>query len=141
MFHYFFVDPIKPLNFKLDQFDRSEIQNRSHLLLAWSYLKISSDKKDRGLEVEKAKSNFTKNDYPSEVIRKETETFLKNRVNKNTEEPKNFIESNFTNLELKVVFVAPLEMRNLFKFKDKVTDKFKQSLSNQLFQLQKFLHR
>ena len=41
---------------------------------------------------------------------------------------KNFIEANFTNLELKVVFVAPLEMRNLFKFKDKVTDKFKQSL-------------
>ena len=41
---------------------------------------------------------------------------------------KNFIEANFTSLELKVVFVAPLEMRNLFKFKDKVTDKFKQSL-------------
>ena len=41
---------------------------------------------------------------------------------------KNFIEVNFTNLELKVVFVAPLEMRNLFKFKDKVTDKFKQFL-------------
>ena len=32
----------------------------------------------------------------------------------------NFIEINFTNLELKVVFVAPLKMRNLFKFKDKV---------------------
>ena len=41
---------------------------------------------------------------------------------------KNFVESNFTDLELKVVFVAPMEMRNLFKFKDKVTDKFKQSL-------------
>ena len=41
---------------------------------------------------------------------------------------KNFVESNFTVLELKVVFVAPMEMRNLFKFKDKVTDKFKQSL-------------
>ena len=41
---------------------------------------------------------------------------------------KNFIETNFTNLKLKVVFVAPLEMRNLFKFKDKVTNKFKQSL-------------
>ena len=40
---------------------------------------------------------------------------------------RDFVESNFTNLELKVVFVAPLEMRNLFKFKDKVTDKFKQS--------------
>ena len=41
---------------------------------------------------------------------------------------KNFIETIFTYLELKVVFVAQLEMRNLFKFKDKVTDKFKQSL-------------
>ena len=90
------------------------------------------------------------------IIRRETEKFLTNRINKNKEAPqvqannkavkylvlphvnnkvidygrrlKNFIETNFTNLELKVVFVAPLEMRNLFKFKDKVTDKFKQSL-------------
>ena len=106
--------------------------------------------------MEKLKVILAKNDYPSEIIRKETEKFLKNRTNKNTEAPqvqannkavkylvlphvnnkvidycrrlKNFIKVNFTNLELKVVFVAPLEMRNLFKFKDKVTDKFKQSL-------------
>ena len=117
--------------------------------------KICSDNKDRELEVEKLKAILAKNDYPSEVIKKETEKFLKNRMNNNTEVPqvlankavkylvlphvnnkvidfgkrlRNFVESNFTNLELKVVFVAPLEMRNLFKFKDKVTDKFKQSL-------------
>ena len=41
---------------------------------------------------------------------------------------RDFVESHYVGLELKVVFVAPLEMRNLFKFKDKVTDKFKQSL-------------
>ena len=40
---------------------------------------------------------------------------------------KNFVEKNFDEIELKVVFVAPLEIRNLFKFKDKLTDKFKQS--------------
>ena len=96
--------------------------------------KICSDKKDRELEVEKLKVIVAKNDYPSEIIRKETEKFLKNRMNKNTEAPqveannkavkylvlphvnnkvidygrrlKNFIETNFTNLELKVVFVA-----------------------------------
>ena len=39
-----------------------------------------------------------------------------------------FIEKNFSNLELKVVFTAPMEMRNLFKFKDRITDKYKQSL-------------
>ena len=117
---------------------------------------ICSDKKDRELEVEKLKVILAKNDYPSEMIKKETEKLLKNRMNKNTKAPQvqansiavkylvlphvnnkvidygrrleNFIEANLTNLELKVVFVAPLKMRNLFKFKDKVTDKFKQSL-------------
>ena len=29
---------------------------------------------------------------------------------------KNFVESNIADLELKVVFVAPMEMRNLFNF-------------------------
>ena len=40
---------------------------------------------------------------------------------------KNFVEKNFIEIELKVVFVAPMELRNLFKFKDKLTDKFRQS--------------
>ena len=81
--------------------------------------------------MEKLKVILAKNDYPSEIIRKETEKFLKNRMNKNTEAPqvqansiavkylvlphvnnkvidygmrlKNFIEANFTALELKVV--------------------------------------
>ena len=106
--------------------------------------------------MEKLKVILAKNDYPSKIIRKETKKFFKNRMNKNTEAPqgqannkavkylvmphvknklidygrrlKNFIETNFTNLKLKVVFVALLEMRNIFKLKDKVTDKFKQSL-------------
>ena len=49
--------------------------------------KICSDKKDRELEVKKLKVTLAKNDYPSEIIRKKTEKFLKNRMNKNTEAP------------------------------------------------------
>ena len=39
------------------------------------------------IEVEKLKVILAKNDYPAEIIRKETEKFLKNRMNKNTEAP------------------------------------------------------
>jgi len=118
--------------------------------------KICSDQEERDFEVSKLKVILAKNDYPKAIIEKETEKFLKNRTKIRTTAPqtetnkkavkylvlpfvnnkvidygkrlRNFIESNFADLELKVVFVAPLEMRNLFKFKDKVTDKFKQSL-------------
>ena len=116
--------------------------------------KICSDQKDRDFEISKLKAILVKNDYPTKVIESEVSKFVLNR-NKNMIPPfeserkvekflvlpyvndkviaygirlKKFVESNFSDLELKVVFVAPKEMRNLFKFKDRITDKLKQSL-------------
>ena len=51
----------------------------------------------------------------------------KNKVIEFGKRLKKFVENNFIDVELKVVFVAPMEIRNLFKFKDKLTDKYMQS--------------
>jgi hypothetical protein len=116
--------------------------------------KICSDQQDRDFEISKLKVILAKNDYPQKVIESEISKFLLKRdritvpsveneqkVEKFLVLPyvndkvidygkrlKEFIEFNFSNVELKVVFVAPKEIRNLFKFKDRITDKFKQSL-------------
>ena len=46
---------------------------------------------------------------------------------KSSEVKELFFKKNFIEIETKVVFVAPMELRNRFKFKDKLTDKFRQS--------------
>ena len=120
--------------------------------------KICPEQETRELEVSKLKVILAKNDYPSAIIEKEINKFLKNRqsqisVTADTEPTrannnnvkyivlphvnnkviefgkrlKKFVENNFIDVELKVVFVAPMEIRNLFKLKDKLTDKYMQS--------------
>jgi hypothetical protein len=118
--------------------------------------KICSDQESRDLEVLKLKAILSKNEYPSVVIEKEVSKFIKirskqtspieaithnnkkatkyivlpyvnNKVIDFGKRLKIFVEKNFCDIELKVVFVAPMELRNLFKIKDKLTDKFRQS--------------